>query len=153
MGLQGRSRCVRTHVSNNWQITDKKLNSGFFSKDQQDLIEALFWGMYTPDWHDRIKKQLQDDAGGYGKEQSIAIFGTPGSGKFEFVMTGRHLTIRADGDSTDHAAFGGPNSKVPPRARVPPQSARLKRWIIPCVCPDARHPNGPRYWPPSRLEP
>ena len=99
---------LRTHVSNNWQITDKKLNSGFFTKDQQDMIEALFWGMYTPDWHDRIKKQLQDDAGGYGKEQSIAIFGTPGSGKFEFVMTGRHLTIRADGDSTDHAAFGGP---------------------------------------------
>ena len=99
---------LRTHVSNNWQITDKKLNSGFFNKDQQDMIEALFWGMYSPDWHDRIKKQLQGDAGGYGKEQSIAIFGTPGSGKFEFVMTGRHLTIRCDGDSTEHVAFGGP---------------------------------------------
>src|SRR5262249_52021899 len=36
------------------------------------------------------------------------IFGTPGSGKFEFVMTGRHLTIRCDGDSTEHVAFGGP---------------------------------------------
>ena len=99
---------LRTHVSNNWQITDKKLNSGFFTKDQQDMVEALFWGMYSPDWHDRIKKQLQDDAGGYGKEQSIAIFGTPGSGQFEFVMTGRHLTIRCDGDSTEHSAFGGP---------------------------------------------
>ena len=99
---------LRTHVSNNWHITDKKLNSGFFTKDQQDIIEALFWGLYSPDWHDRIKKQLKDDAGGYGKEQSLAIFGTPGSGKFEFVMTGRHLTIRADGDSTEHCAFGGP---------------------------------------------
>ena len=99
---------LRTHVSNNWQITGHKLTSGFFTKDQQDVIEALFWGMYQPDWHDRIKKQIQDDAGGYGKEQSIAIFGTPGSGKFEFVMTGRHLTIRCDGDSTDHVAFGGP---------------------------------------------
>ena len=36
---------LRTHVSNNWQITDKKLNSGFYNKDQQDIIEALFWGM------------------------------------------------------------------------------------------------------------
>lgn len=99
---------LRMHVSNNWQITDKKVASGFFTKDQQDMIEALFWGLYSPDWHDRIRKQLKDDAGGYGKEQSIAIFGKPGTDKFEFVMTGRHLTIRADGNSVDHAAFGGP---------------------------------------------
>lgn len=99
---------LRMHVSNNWQITGIKLNSGFFTKDQQDLIEAIYWGLYNPDWKDRIKKQLQDDAGGYGKEQSIALFGQPGTGKFEFVMTGRHLTIRCDGDSVEHVAFGGP---------------------------------------------
>ncbi|HUG20276.1 MAG TPA: hypothetical protein VMM56_14925, partial [Planctomycetaceae bacterium] len=28
--------------------------------------------------------------------------------KFEWVMTGRHLTIRADGNSVDGVAFGGP---------------------------------------------
>lgn len=99
---------LRTHVSNNWHITEKKVASGFFTKDQQDIIEALYFGLYNKDWHDRIRKQLQDDAGGYGKEQSIAIFGEPGTGKFEFVMTGRHLTIRCDGDSTEHVAFGGP---------------------------------------------
>ena len=100
---------LRMHVSNNWQITgDHKIATGFYTKDQQEIIEALFWGLYSPDWHDRIKKQLQDDAGGYGKEQSIAIFGQPGAGKFEFVMTGRHLTIRCDGNSVEHVAFGGP---------------------------------------------
>jgi hypothetical protein len=99
---------LRTHVSNNWQITGHKLAGGFYTKDQQDIVEALFWGMYSPDWHDRIRKQIKDDAGGYGKEQSLAIFGQPGTGKFEFVMTGRHLTIRCDGDSTEHVAFGGP---------------------------------------------
>ena len=99
---------LRMHVSNNWHITEKRVASAFFTKDQQDVIEALFWGLYSPDWKDRIKKQLQDDAGGYGKEQSIAIFGKPGTDKFEFVMTGRHLTIRADGNSVEHAAFGGP---------------------------------------------
>ena len=100
---------LRMHVSNNWQITgDHKIASQFYTNDQKDMIEALFWGLYSPDWHDRIKKQLQDDADGYGKEQSIAIFGQPGTGKFEFVMTGRHLTIRCDGDSTEHVAFGGP---------------------------------------------
>lgn len=104
---------LRTHVSNNWNITEvSKLNvaGSFFSKDQQELIHEIFLGLYNPEWHDRIFKQLRDDTGGqpFGKEQSIAIFGTPGSGKFEFVMTGRHLTIRCDGDSTDHVAFGGP---------------------------------------------
>jgi len=102
---------LRTHVSNNWNITDAKtMNVGgsFFSKDQQELIEAIFFNLYNPEWHDRIRKQLQDDAGGYGKQQTIAIFGEPGTDQFEFVMTGRHLTIRCDGDSAQHVAFGGP---------------------------------------------
>ncbi|MGH7127098.1 MAG: DUF3500 domain-containing protein, partial [Planctomycetaceae bacterium] len=81
---------------------------GFYTKDQQEMIESMFFGLYDREWHDRIKKQLKDDAGGYGRAQNIAIFGTPGSGKFELVMTGRHLTIRCDGDSTEHVAFGGP---------------------------------------------
>lgn len=99
---------LRTHVSNNWTITDPTIGGNFFNADQKDMIEAIFWGLYNPEWHDRIKKQLRDDAGGYGKRQSIAIFGKPGEEKFEFVMTGRHLTIRCDGNTTDHAAFGGP---------------------------------------------
>lgn len=102
---------LRTHVSNNWNVTDRQtLNVGgsFFTKDQQDLIEALFYGLYNPEWHDRIRKQLKDDAGGYGRQQTLALFGEPGSGQFEFVMTGRHLTIRCDGDSVENMAFGGP---------------------------------------------
>ena len=38
----------------------------------------------------------------------IAIFGRPATGKFEFVLTGRHCTMRCDGDSVEGAAFGGP---------------------------------------------
>jgi hypothetical protein len=101
---------LRTHVSNNWSITDTSLNVGgsFYTRDQQELIEAIYYGLYNPEWHERLKRQLQDDAGGYGKAQTIAIFGEPGKEKFEFVMTGRHLTIRCDGNSADHVAFGGP---------------------------------------------
>lgn len=102
---------LRTHVSNNWSITDRRklyINGPFFTKDQQEIIEALFFGMYVPEWHDRIRRQLMDDAGGYGKQQTIAIFGEPGSEQFEFVMTGRHLTIRCDGNTSQHVAFGGP---------------------------------------------
>lgn len=101
---------LRTHVSNNWNITDEKfaVGSKFFTKDQQELIHELFFGLYQPDWRKKIAQQLQDDAGGYGKSQSIALFGKPGEGKFEFVMTGRHLTVRCDGNSAPHVAFGGP---------------------------------------------
>jgi len=35
------------------------------------------------------------------------MFGKPGD-KFEMVMTGRHLTVRVDGNSIDSMAFGGP---------------------------------------------
>lgn len=102
---------LRTHVSNNWHITDHNtMNVGgsFYTSDQRDMIEALFYSLYNPEWHDRIRKQLQDDAGGYGRQQTIAIFGEPGTEQFEFVMTGRHLTIRCDGNSAEHVAFGGP---------------------------------------------
>lgn len=102
---------LRTHVSNNWNITDPKefaVGGPFFTGDQQELINAIFFGLYNPDWHKRILKQLQDDAGGYGKQQTIAIFGQPGTDQFEFVMTGRHLTIRCDGNSAQNIAFGGP---------------------------------------------
>ena len=100
---------LRTRVSANWDITDHFLNDqGFYSKDQREIIRKIFEGIISPEWHERIDKQLSDDAGGYGEQNSIAIFGEPGSEKFEFVMTGRHMTIRCDGNTADHVAFGGP---------------------------------------------
>jgi len=99
---------LRTRISNNWQITEPTINSKYFTADQKDLIRTIFDGIIHPDWHKRIDQQLTDDAGGYGEDQAIAIFGTPGTDKFEFVMTGRHMTIRCDGNSAAHVAFGGP---------------------------------------------
>ena len=99
---------LRTHVSNNWHISPHRVTSDFYNKDQQEMIEAVFWSLYSPEWKSKIRKQLKDDAGGYGRGQSIAMFGNPQDGPFELVMTGRHLTIRCDGDTTPHVAFGGP---------------------------------------------
>lgn len=101
---------LRAHVSNNWQITKPTILGEFYTKKQQDLIHEIFKGMINPQWYPKFLKQLKEDTGGkpWGAEQSIAIFGTPGSGKFEFVMTGRHMTLRADGNSEDNVAFGGP---------------------------------------------
>jgi hypothetical protein len=99
---------LRTRVANNWHINDIEIGSKFYSKDQQAIIRGIFEGIISPDWHARIDKQLEDDAGGYGNEQNVAIFGKPGDGKFQLVMTGRHMTIRCDGNSAEHVAFGGP---------------------------------------------
>ena len=99
---------LRTHVNNNWNITDSIVNSDFYTDDQRKMIRDIFEGIIHPDWHAKIDQQLDDDAGGFGEEQSLAIFGKPGSDQFEFVMTGRHMTLRCDGNSADHVAFGGP---------------------------------------------
>lgn len=101
---------LRTFVSNNWQITKPTITSGFYTKDQQVMIHDVFKGLINPEWYDRFLKQLKDDSGGrkWGELQSIAIFGVPGSEHFELVITGRHQTLRADGNTQDHVAFGGP---------------------------------------------
>ncbi len=99
---------LRTRISNNWHISKPIIKSEFFSGDQQKLIREIFEGVIVPEWHAKIDKQLQDDAGGFGKSQNIAIFGKPGEGKFELVMTGRHMTLRCDGNSAENVAFGGP---------------------------------------------
>ncbi|QDT07548.1 hypothetical protein K227x_59760 [Rubripirellula lacrimiformis] len=101
---------LRTFVANNWNITDQEINGDFYSDQQRDLIEQAFKAIIHPDWHERYYQQLEDDAGGFGNEQSIAIFGNPTEDgeKFELVITGRHMTVRCDGNSADHVAFGGP---------------------------------------------
>jgi hypothetical protein len=106
--VSGNRGVLRTYISNNWRITNPGIKSSFYTPDQQTLIRQVFEGMLNPDWIDRFDKQLQDDMGGYGKAQSIAIFGKPGEGKFEFVLSGRHLTLRCDGNTTEHVAFGSP---------------------------------------------
>jgi len=101
---------LRTHVSNNWRITNQPLTSKFYTKEQQVLIRKVWEGLVNPDWIERFDKQFKDDMGGFGKKQGIAIFGNPNKEgeKYEFVLTGRHGTVRCDGDSEDHVAFGGP---------------------------------------------
>ncbi|SIO62309.1 Protein of unknown function [Singulisphaera sp. GP187] len=96
---------LRHNISANWPITKAKIDD--YSKDQQVILDEIFRGVTSPDGYDRFQKQMDDDSGGFS-EYHVAVFGTPGSGQFEWEMTGRHLTIRADGDSVANAAFGGP---------------------------------------------
>lgn len=99
---------LRTRVANNWHITKPSLNTDFFTAEQRDIVRKIFEGIVDPQWVPKFDKQLEDDCGGFGEDQNIAIFGKPGDGDFEFVITGRHMTLRCDGNSAESVAFGGP---------------------------------------------
>jgi hypothetical protein len=101
---------LRTFVSNNWNVTPQMIRSDFYTQKQQHLIHDIYKALLNPEWLDRFGKQTYDDSGKqpWGAKQSIAIFGEPGAEKFELVLTGRHMTLRADGNTGEHIAFGGP---------------------------------------------
>jgi hypothetical protein len=71
------------------------------------MVGRIVKGLCSEEGYERMTRQMDEDAGGL-HEFSVAMFGEPGSKQFEFMLTGRHLTLRADGDSVDKAAFGGP---------------------------------------------
>ncbi len=100
---------LRKKISNNWHIVDDKVASvgRLYTFDQTEMIRQILKDIFTEDGFDRVSKQMEDDAGGLDN-YTCAIFGAPGDDKFEWVMTGRHLTIRADGNSVDNVALGGP---------------------------------------------
>ena len=106
--LDRRRGLLRSYVSANWNITKPEVNSRFYTADQRAMVREIFDGLINSEWEDRFERKLQDDAGGFGENQSFAIFGAPGESRFEFVLTGRHMTLRCDGNSADHVAFGGP---------------------------------------------
>lgn len=97
---------LATKVSANWLIIKPTIGE-LYNPEQQRIIHEILRGVTSEEGYDRIVRQMVDDAGGFEK-YSCAIFGEPGKGKFEWVMTGRHLTIRADGNNIPGAAFGGP---------------------------------------------
>ena len=97
---------LRSKVDNNWHITPARVGTAF-NRDQRAMVREIFRGLHAPDFVERAFQQIEDDGGGLDN-YSPAFFGDPGAGKFEFVLTGRHRTVRCDGDSVDGAAFGGP---------------------------------------------
>ena len=98
---------LRHRINANWSITSPEIGGDFYTDDQRKLIDTIFRGVTSEDGYERFLRQMADDTGGFDRYH-VAIFGKPGAEKFEWEMTGRHLTIRADGNSVDGMAFGGP---------------------------------------------
>jgi hypothetical protein len=98
---------LRQRISANWHVTKPIIRDDFYTPAQRELITTIVRNVSSPDGFERLLKQTEYDDGGLDG-YSIAIFGEPGRGPFQFELTGRHLTLRADGNSVDKAAFGGP---------------------------------------------
>jgi hypothetical protein len=96
----------RNRINANWAITKPTIGD-FFTKEQQAIVDEIFKGATSPDGYERFQKQMEDDSGGFDTYH-VALFGEPETGKFEWELTGRHMTIRVDGDSVEGTAFGGP---------------------------------------------
>lgn len=97
----------RTQVNPNWRITQHKIGGGFYDTKQRELIDGVIRGITTEEGYERFQKQMTSDADGV-ENYTIAVFGDPTTDQFQWEMTGRHLTLRADGNSVAGAAFGGP---------------------------------------------
>lgn len=97
---------LRSKVQANWAIVKPSIRE-FFTSDQQQMIHGILRGVTTEEWYPKILDQMKNDAGGF-ENYHVALFGDPDKSKFEWVITGRHCTLRADGHSNANAAFGGP---------------------------------------------
>ncbi len=97
---------LRSRVGNNWAIVNPKIDD--MTRDQQELCREIMKGLCSEEGYERFMKQMDDDDGGL-ESYHVAMFGEPGSDRpFEWVLSGRHDTLRADGNSVDGVAFGGP---------------------------------------------
>ncbi|WP_422926744.1 DUF3500 domain-containing protein [Singulisphaera sp. PoT] len=97
---------LRSKVQNNWAIVKPTISD--MTTEQQALCTEIFKNLCSEEGYERFNKQMDDDYGGF-ESYHVAVFGEPGTDKpFEWVLTGRHDTLRADGNSVDGAAFGGP---------------------------------------------
>ncbi|MGC8638708.1 MAG: DUF3500 domain-containing protein [Isosphaeraceae bacterium] len=97
---------LRSVVKNNWEIVKPSIDD--LNKEQQALCTEIMKGLCSEDGYERFMRQMADDAGSF-EAYHVAVFGEPGTDKpFEWVLTGRHDTLRADGNSLQGAAFGGP---------------------------------------------
>lgn len=98
---------LRKKIHANWHVTEPAIGDDFYTDEQRELMKDIVRNVTSEEGFERLLIQMDEDAGGF-EEYSAAIFGEPGKGKFEWELTGRHLTLRADGDSVDKTAFGGP---------------------------------------------
>lgn len=101
------NHAARKSVNPN-RALDKTIGA-VYTKGQQDLVQKIVRAIAADDkgWHQVSRGGSWDGSKSF-ERVGADIFGDPATGKFAFLCTGHHLTIRCDGDSEEGAAFGGP---------------------------------------------
>jgi len=98
---------ARVSVNPN-KALDKTLKA-VYTKPQTELVERIVKAIASDEkgWN-QITRAGTWDASKTFDNTGADIFGDPSTGKFAFLFTGHHLTVRCDGDSESNTAFGGP---------------------------------------------
>ncbi len=97
---------LRTRVQPNWAIV--KPTIGDLPPKQRALCADVFHDLCSEDGRKRFLRQMDEDYGGF-ENYHVAIFGEPDTDQpFEWVLSGRHATLRADGNRIDGLPFTGP---------------------------------------------
>jgi hypothetical protein len=96
----------RLYVSNNWYVTKPRIGA-FYTADQRQLLRDIVKGLSSAEGHEKFQRVMKGDNKGF-ENYSTAVFGNPEENKFVWFLTGRHLTLKCDGDMQEGAVFGGP---------------------------------------------
>jgi hypothetical protein len=97
---------LRTLVRPNWAIVEPSIAD--LTAEQRALCMEVFTGLCSDDGRERFLRQMGEDYGGF-ESYHVAVFGEPGTDQpFEWVLTGRHVTLRADGHRDGGSPFVGP---------------------------------------------
>lgn len=79
-----------------------------YTKPQQELVRTILKSILSgEEAYERLTRHGGWDGSGSFEGNGALLFGDP-EGKFTWVFSGHHLTVRCDGNSQPGAAFGGP---------------------------------------------
>jgi hypothetical protein len=83
--------------------------SQVYTPAQRGLVDQVLHAISSGEdgYHQLSREGTWDGSGSLGNCGAY-LFGNPDQGRYSWVFTGHHLTVRCDGNSEPGAAFGGP---------------------------------------------
>jgi len=80
-----------------------------YTKTQQEILDRILRAISSGEnGYRQITRGGTFDGSKSIENCGADLFGDPTTGKYAFIFTGHHLTVRSDGDFSDGVAFGGP---------------------------------------------
>ena len=112
----------RNHVCSWWSVSDPVVASSNYTEEQQDLIKRAVRNVSSEEGFQWFWPRLADEK---IYSPRLAVFGTPDSDSFEWVLTARHITLRGGGKLGLFAGplFYGERAKV---AKEKPMNSRFQ---------------------------